>query len=41
MNSNKNCFWFKELVDINNMAPLIIQFVGNNRNVGHLFDGNG
>ena len=39
MNSNQNCFWFKELVDIDNMAPLRIQFVGNNRNFGYLFDG--
>ena len=39
MNSNQNCFWFKELVDIGNMALLIIQYVGNNRNFGYLFDG--
>ena len=38
MNANQNCFWFKELVDIDNMALQIIQLVGNNRNFGYFFD---
>ena len=31
MSSNQNCFWFKELVIIDNMAPLTVQCVGNNQ----------